>query len=247
MKRSCVLIPIEIWNLSELHPNERVLLAEVASFEAKGLPCFASNEHFAEMLHVSEDTARGYIYNLINDGFLIREGTRYNRRLRRIAQTSAQISADECVNPRKRARKSTQTSALNSPHTNTVTNTLTKSITKRAKTPDLVLPFDTEKFAAAWKEWIDYKKAAHKFSYKTPKSEQRALITLSNAYKEESESIERIHIAIANGWRGFVFDTSKTRRTNAPRARNIETDENREKLRELATTGRIDSNSKRMF
>jgi len=247
MKRSGVFIPIEVWNLSELHPNERVLLAEVASFEAKGLPCFASNEHFAEMLHVSEDTARGYIYNLINDGFLIREGTRYNRRLRRIAQTSAQISADECVNPRKRARKSTQTSALNSPHTNTVTNTLTKSITKRAKTPDLVLPFDTEKFAAAWKEWIDYKKAAHKFSYKTPKSEQRALITLSNAYKEESESIERIHIAIANGWRGFVFDTSKTRRTNAPRARNIETDENREKLRELATTGRIDSNSKRMF
>jgi len=247
MKRACVWIPVEVWNLSELHPNERVLLAEVASFEAKGLPCFASNEHFAEMLHVSEDTARGYIYNLINDGFLIREGTRYNRRLRRIAQTSAQISADECVNPRKRARKSTQTSALNSPHTNTVTNTPTKSITKRAKTPDLVLPFDTEKFAAAWKEWIDYKKAAHKFSYKTPQSEQRALITLSNAYKEESESIERIHIAIANGWRGFVFDTSKTRRTNAPRARNIETDENREKLRELATTGRIDSNSKRMF
>jgi DNA-binding Lrp family transcriptional regulator len=247
VKRSCVLIPIEIWNLSELHPNERVLLAEVASFEGKGLPCFASNEHFAEMLHVSEDTARGYIYNLINDGFLIREGTRYNRRLRRIAQTSAQNYADECVNPRRRVRKITQTSAQISPHTNTDTNSPTKSITKRAKTPVLVLPFDTEKFAAAWKEWIDYKKAAHKFSYKTPESEQRALITLSNAYQEESESIERIHIAIANGWRGFVFDTPKTRRTQAPRARNIETDENREKLRELATTGRIDVERKRMF
>ena len=247
MKRSCVLIPIEIWNLSELHPNERVLLAEVASFEGKGRPCFASNEHFAEMLHVSEDTARGYIYNLISDGFLIREGTRYNRRLRRIAQTSAQIHANERVNPRKRVRKITQTSAQISPHTITTTNSPTKSITKRAKTPVLVLPFDTEKFAAAWKEWIDYKKAAHKFSYKTPQSEQRALIILSNAYKEESESIERIHIAIANGWRGFVFDTPKTRRTQAPRARNIETDENREKLRELATTGRIDVERKRMF
>jgi DNA-binding Lrp family transcriptional regulator len=247
VKRSCVLIPIEIWNLSELHPNERVLLAEVASFEDKGRPCFASNEHFAEMLHVSEDTARGYIYNLINDGFLIREGTRYNRRLRRIAQTSAQNYADECVNPRRRVRKITQTSAQISPHTITTTNSPTKSITKRAKTPVLVLPFDTEKFAAAWKEWIDYKKAAHKFSYKTPESEQRALITLSNAYQEESESIERIHIAIANGWRGFVFDTPKTRRTQAPRARNIETDENREKLRELATTGRIDVERKRMF
>lgn len=247
MKRSCVLIPIEIWNLSELHPNERVLLAEVASFEDKGRPCFASNEHFAEMLHVSEDTARGYIYNLINDGFLIREGTRYNRRLRRIAQTSAQNYADERVDSRRRVRKITQTSAQISPHTITTTNSPTKSITKRAKTPVLVLPFDTEKFAAAWKEWIDYKKAAHKFSYKTPESEQRALITLSNAYQEESESIERIHIAIANGWRGFVFDTPKTRRTQAPRARNIETDENREKLRELATTGRIDVERKRMF
>ena len=247
MKRTCVLIPIEVWNLSELHPNERVLLAEVASFEDKGLPCFASNEHFAEMLHVSEDTARGYIYNLISDGFLIREGTRYNRRLRRIAQTTAQISANERVDSRKRARKSTQTSALNSPNTNTVTNTPTKSITKRAKTPVLVLPFDTEKFAAAWKEWIDYKKAAHKFSYKTPQSEQRALITLANAYEQETDAIERIHQGITNGWKGLVFDSSKDRRTHAPRARNIETSENRDKLRELAETGRIDVDRARMF
>ena len=242
-----MFIPLEIWNLSKLHPNERVLLAEVASFEDKGRPCFAGNDHFAELLNVSNDTARGYISKLVNAGFLVREGDRYNRRLRRIAQTSAQISADERVNPRKRARKSTQTSALNSPNTNTVLIHTTDTLTKGAKSPVIVLPFETENFAAAWKEWIDYKKAAHKFSYKTPESEQRALITLSNAYKEESESIERIHIAIANGWRGFVFDTPKTRRTVAPRARNIETDENREKLRELATTGRIDIDRKRMF
>ena len=247
MKRTGVFIPIEVWNLSELHPNERVLLAEVASFEDKGRPCFAGNDHFADLLNVSNDTARGYISKLVNAGFLVREGDRYNRRLRRIAQTSAQISADERVNPRKRARKSTQTSALNSPHTNTVTNTPTKSITKGAKTPVLVLPFDTEKFAAAWKEWIDYKKAAHKFSYKTPQSEQRALITLANAYEEETDAIERIHQGITNGWKGLVFDSSKDRRTNAPRARNIETSENRDKLRELAETGRIDVDRARMF
>ena len=186
MKRSGVFIPIEVWNLSELHPNERVLLAEVASFEDKGRPCFAGNDHFADLLNVSNDTARGYISKLVNAGFLIREGNRYNRRLRRIAQTSAQIGADERVDSRKRARKSTQTSALNSPHTNTDTNTPTKSITKRAKTPVVVLPFDTEKFAAAWKEWIEYKKAAHKFSYKTPKSEQRALITLSKCLRRRN-------------------------------------------------------------
>lgn len=247
MKRTGVFIPIEVWNLGELHPNERVLLAEVASFEDKGRPCFAGNDHFADLLNVSNDTARGYISKLVNAGFLVREGNRYNRRLRRIAQTSAQISADERVDSRKRARKSTQTSALNSPNTNTVLIHNTDTLTKRAKTPDLVLPFDTEKFAAAWKEWIDYKKAAHKFSYKTPKSEQRALITLANAYEEETDAIERIHQGITNGWKGLVFDSSKDRRTHAPRARNIETSENRDKLRELAETGRIDVDRARMF
>jgi len=247
VKRTGVFIPIEIWNLSELHPNERVLLAEVASFEDKGRPCFAGNDHFADLLNVSNDTARGYISKLVHAGFLVREGDRYNRRLRRIAQTSAQISANECVNPRKRARKSTQTSALNSPNTNTVLIHTTDTLTKGAKSPVIVLPFDTEKFAAAWKEWIDYKKAAHKFSYKTPQSEQRALITLANAYEEETDAIERIHQGITNGWKGLVFDSSKDRRTNAPRARNIETSENRDKLRELAETGRIDVDRARMF
>ena len=87
--RKYVSIPIEIWNLSELHPNERVLLAEVASFDEQEKECFAGNEYFATLLNVSEATARGYISNLIARGFLIREGTRYNRRLRK--------SANECA------------------------------------------------------------------------------------------------------------------------------------------------------
>ena len=247
MKRTGVFIPIEIWNLSELHPNERVLLAEVASFEEKGKQCFASNEHFANMLQVSIDTARGYISKLVNAGFLVRDGDRYNRRLRRITQTSAQIHADERVNSRRRTRKSTQTSAQISPHTITDTITITKTNTKRDKTPKVVLPFQSDNFSAAWKEWIEYKKAAHRFTYKTPKSEQRALITLSNAYKEEQDAIERIHQGITNGWKGLVFDSPKNRRTHAPRARNIETSENIAKLRELAENGRIDLDNRRMF
>ena len=76
MKRKFVSIPIDIWNLGELHPNERVLLAEVLNFEAQGKECFASNAHFADLLNVSEATARGYISKLVNAGFLVREGDR---------------------------------------------------------------------------------------------------------------------------------------------------------------------------
>ena len=137
--------------MADLAPNERILLAEVASFDQ----CWAGNDHFAQLLHVSEDTARGYIYNLIEKGYLIREGTRYRRRLRKSTQTNEQISANECANPRKGMRKSTQTSAQNSPQTNIKTKTTTNTITKGAQVRGVVLPFETKEFAKAWTEWLN--------------------------------------------------------------------------------------------
>jgi DNA-binding MarR family transcriptional regulator len=239
VKRAGLFIPIDIWNLGELHPNERVLLAEVLNFESQGKECFASNAHFADLLNVSEATARGYISKLVNAGFLIREGDRYNRRLRKSAQTSAQIRADECVNPRKRTRKSTQTSAQNSAHNKTYNKTENKTLNKSAQVRDVILPFQTDTFTAAWDEWKEYKRTDHRFKYKTAQSEQRALIKLQNEHPEESDAIEAIHTAIANGWKGLVFGQSKNGRTNARRAQNLESDVNREKLAEFARTGRI--------
>ncbi len=241
MKRKYINIPIEIWNLSELHPNERVLLAEVASFKE----CFAGNDHFAKLLNVSEATARGYISNLVKAGYLVREGSRYNRRLRKSAQTNAQNSADECVNPRKRVRKSTQTSAQNSAHTitytNTPTNTSTKSTPARA---GVVLPYETEKFSEAWAEWLEYKRTDHRFKYKTAQSEQRALMTLANEYTTESAAIEAIHRAIANGYKGLVFDSSKSRRARTSGKAALEGGQLGDQLRELAETGNISGDNR---
>ena len=243
MKRSGVFVPIEIWNLKDLHPNERVLLAEVENFESQGMACFASNEHFAELLNVSEATARGYISKLVNAGFLIREGTRYHRRLRKSTQTSAQNSADECVNPRKRMRKSTQTSAQNSAHNKTYNKTYKKTENKTVKesatSRAVILPFQTPKFEAAWSEWKTYKKTDHRFTYKTAQSEQRALIQLSNEYTNEQDAIGAIHRSIANGYKGLVFGQPKGGGADTRRAANLKSDINQEKLREFAATGRI--------
>ena len=241
MKRKFINIPIDIWNLSELHPNERVLLAEVASFKE----CFAGNAPFANLLNVSEATARRYIYNLVKRGYLIREGSRYNRRLRKSAQTNAQNSADECAKQRKRVRKSTQTSAQNSAHTNTYTNTPTNTPTK--STPSragVVLPYETEKFREAWAEWLEYKRTDHRFKYKTAQTEQRALMTLANEHPTESKAIEAIHRAIANGYKGLVFDTPKSRRTRTSGKTALEGGELSDQLRELAETGNITGNNR---
>jgi DNA-binding MarR family transcriptional regulator len=244
--RKYVSIPIEIWNLSELHPNERVLLAEVASFDEQEKECFAGNEYFASLLNVSEATARGYISNLIARGFLIREGSRYNRRLRKSAQTNAQNSANECVKSRKRVRKSTQTSAQNSAHTNISTNTSTNTFTKSAP-PSVVLPFESDEFRDAWNEWKEYKRTDHRFKYKTAQSEQRALMKLQNEYTDQNEAIDAIHRAIANGWKGLVFKQSKNGRANRPGARDLENSVNQQKLAEFARTGRITTDRRDVF
>jgi len=244
--RKYVSIPIEIWNLSELHPNERVLLAEVASFDEQEKECFAGNEYFATLLNVSEATARGYISNLIARGFLIREGSRYNRRLRKSAQTNAQNSANECVKSRKRVRKSTQTSAQNSAHTNIYTNTSTNTFTKSAP-PTVVLPFESDEFREAWNEWKEYKRTDHRFKYKTAQSEQRALMKLQNEYTDQNEAIDAIHRAIANGWKGLVFKQPTNGRTHRPGARDLENSVNQQKLAEFARTGRITTDRRDVF
>ena len=221
--------------MADLAPNERILLAEVASFDQ----CWAGNDHFAQLLHVSEDTARGYIYNLIEKGYLIREGTRYRRRLRKSTQTNEQISANECANRRKRMRKSTQTSAQNSPQTNIKTKTTTNTITKGAQVRGVVLPFETKEFAKAWTEWLEYKHTDHRFRYKSAQTEQRALITLANEHSTESAAIQAIYTAIANGWKGLIFSASKGRRPRASGKAAIEGRQLSNQLRELAETGNI--------
>lgn len=240
MSRKYVSIPIEIWNLSELHPNERVLLAEVASFDEQGKPCFAGNDHFAKLLNVSEATARGYISSLISAGYLIREGSRYNRRLRKSAQTNAQNSADECVKSRRRVRKSTQTSAQNSAHTNTYTNTLTKTITKSTHSrADLVLPWESDQFKSLWTEWKKDRKERRIKNY-TQRGEQAVLKKLYDATNgNEADAIERIEIAIANQWQGLVFGESKNSRTKRGGKASFESGQLQRQLRELAETGHI--------
>ena len=243
MKRKYVSIPIDIWNLSELHPNERVLLAEVASFEQNGRECFMSNERLAEFLHVSEASAKRYLKNLMDLGYLTRSGNRYNRRLFKNEPTKAQNCTNEGSKMSSRRLKSEPTKAQKRANTITDTNTPTKQYTKKAP-PAVLLPFETEKFREAWIEWLEYKRTDHRFKYKTAQSEQRALMTLANEHPTESRAIEAIHTAIANGWKGLVFGSSKSGRTRTSGKAALERSELGDQLRELAETGDISGDNR---
>lgn len=69
--------------------------------------------------------------------------------------------------------------------------------------PQITMPFG-EDFFFIWTQWKLYKKAEHRFFYKSPQSEQAAiaeLITLAGGKEETASAI--IKQSMAKGWKGF--------------------------------------------
>jgi hypothetical protein len=79
-----------------------------------------------------------------------------------------------------------------------------KGDSKKVFNKPVIYPFESDKFSEMWESWKEYKKAHFRFSFKTPSSEQAALIQLSNlADGEEAEAIKIITQSIAQGWKGL--------------------------------------------
>lgn len=69
---------------------------------------------------------------------------------------------------------------------------------------EIKLPFDSESFFNYWGIWKDYKAKEFQFKYKSPQSEQAALMKLNNlANGIEQAAIQIIDEAMANGWKGL--------------------------------------------
>lgn len=76
---------------------------------------------------------------------------------------------------------------------------------------DVVLPWDTDTFRTAWREWLDYKWEQHRFAYKRAKDEQTALHTLQKSSKnDERIAIHIIATSVANGWKGLFANSAKS-------------------------------------
>lgn len=89
-----IWIPIEIWEAQDLSWNEKILLMEIDSFTSKGKDCFISDEYIADLIGVSERTARAMLSNLIQKGYV--ERTRFDGRRRFIASCLAEQSGRIC-------------------------------------------------------------------------------------------------------------------------------------------------------
>ena len=72
------------------------------------------------------------------------------------------------------------------------------------KQPELIIPWETDRFKKAWEEWKEFRKDTHKFKYKTAKSEQAALNELALiSMGSEEVALRIIQKSMASGWRGL--------------------------------------------
>lgn len=65
-----IWIPIEIWQDQSLSWNEKILLMEIDSFTSKGHDCYISNEYIANLLQVTDRSARKYLSHLMQAGYI---------------------------------------------------------------------------------------------------------------------------------------------------------------------------------
>ena len=79
---------------------------------------------------------------------------------------------------------------------------------KKAEQVEIILPYQTEKFRAAWELWKKYRAEQHRFVYK-PLSEQSALIALKRISNDENEAITVIQQSIENSWKGLFPVSNK--------------------------------------
>jgi hypothetical protein len=229
-----IWLPAEIWAL-DLPPLHRVFLARLSALSKQDGASWAGDDFLAESLRCTPQHVRKMRRQLEDSGHIVTEGYGHKRRLTvELAPTGAKVAPTGTSNQR---RKQPQAQELQpeaqklQPEMRQEATTVAESIEEnrnsvevvKSKEPkpkkakrervfhDVVLPYDTDTFKAAWKEWLDYKWHQHRFAYKRAQDEQTALHHLqTNSNGNEQLAIHIIAASIASGYQGLFASAAKS-------------------------------------
>lgn len=115
-----VWIPGELYKDRTLTWSQKLMLVEIDSFSANGLPCFVSNEHLAEHLQIGTSATEKCLKSLVDLGLVVRDRTKVGKTIRRTLRVTTGIHSGwqpESVTGETRNEVR---------HTNTVTKPTTK-------------------------------------------------------------------------------------------------------------------------
>ena len=187
-----IWIPIEIWEAQDLSWNEKILLMEIDSFTAQGKDCYISDEYVADLIGVSERTARTMLSNLITKGYIRK--TRFDGRRRFLESNMGFALAGQ-------SGKICQAELQNLP--NTYNNILieedkSSSNNKRVRYDFKKALIEIGVSEQTAQDWMEVRKAKGAANTETSFKGIQREIQRSGISAEEC-----ITIAVENSWRGF--------------------------------------------
>ena len=199
-----IWFPIEIWEAEDLSWTEKILLMEIDSFTSQGKDCYISDEYIADLLKVSERTARTLLSDLIEKGYITR--TKFDGR-RRFLESTMHIAFAE------QGGKICQAERKNLP--NTYTNILieedksSSNINKKVRYDFKKALMEIGVSEQTAQDWMEVRKAKGAANTETSFKGVQREISKSGLSAEEC-----ITIAVENSWRGlkaeWIFNQQKS-------------------------------------
>ena len=177
--------------------TEKVLLAEVDSFTSRDQSYYKSNETIAADLGCSVSTAKRAVAKLLELDLV--ERTTFDGRRRGLSSQLEPADRPEWTDSQT---KVSQQPVQNEP-ADSSNGTRSNTLKRNRKKPNKVqMPW--EGFEETWQVWKDYKKAEHRFTFKSSDTEQAALHHLAKINSNDQDKAKAsIHASIANGWKGL--------------------------------------------
>jgi hypothetical protein len=218
-----IWLPAEVWEL-DLPPLHRVFLARLIALSKQDGASWAGDEFLAESLRCTPQHVRKMRRQLEESGHIVTEGYGHKRRLsvelaplgakvapvgtsnQRRKQPEAQELQPEAQELRLQMRQEATTDAESIEE-----NRTSKELVKKEPKPkiEIVMPWESDEFAEAWRQWKEYKRIEKRFTFKSPNTEQTALHKLhQDAEGNEQLAIYAIAASIAAGWTGLIVSRS---------------------------------------
>jgi hypothetical protein len=231
-----------------LSATQLLIWADAWTFKKNTGKAYRTNAQLSEMLNVTERSVSRAVQELIKMNAITVQSNGRNRVID--ANPPAEWKVD--TNVHRRRRPPTQTSTDADVHADPTDVSMQggherpcrldtdvpliekriekekkKGIEKSESEPEIeiVMPWESDYFTDAWREWKEYKRIQKRFKYASPKYEQIALHQLhENAEGNEHLAVFAIATSIANGWSG-IFINAQLKREFSKRERSRGSDE----------------------
>jgi DNA-binding MarR family transcriptional regulator len=199
-----IWIPIEIWEAQDLSWNEKILLMEVDSFTSQGKDCYISDEYIADLLKVSERTARTLLSDLIEKGYIAR--TRFDGR-RRFLESTMHIAFAEQSGKICRAERQNLPNTIHHLLIEEDKSSLINNNKKPSRFDFLNALGEIGVSEPVARDWMQVRKELKAANTET------AFRSIEREIRKSGMSAEEcITMAVENSWRGFKAEWAMNKR-----------------------------------